>query len=121
MEREMETRTEKLQFRVSPNELLEVDEKAYHSKLSRSDYLRKVVLSKETVIHNIPGFDHLVKRINQIHMETNRIMRRLEQCGKAYPEDLEYVRDSMDVIYRCVQKVHQAVEDESDSQKIWRI
>lgn len=102
-----DSRTEIIRFRLTPDELLDIDEKAYELQISRSDYLRRMALNKEVVIYDFSGLDSLSAQIGKIGVNINQIARKLNQGDTLERENAEYLLGAMSTIHEMLKQLYE--------------
>lgn len=82
-----DSRGEIVTFRLRPDELAAVDDRARRAGLRRSDYLRRMALRGRITVRPTarPDFE-LVAAINRIGVNLNQMTRTANQTGSVPPE-----------------------------------
>ena len=100
------TRTETLKFRVTVDELYQLDTKAFELGITRSEYARKLCFEREVIIYDFSGLDKLSGEIGKIGVNINQIARKLNQGGYLNKENAEFLKSSMELINTALEKIY---------------
>lgn len=101
-----ETKTEQAKFRVTVEELYDIDTKAFEIGLNRSDYLRKLCFERKVIVYDFSGLDKLSGEIGKIGVNVNQIARKLNQGGSMSKDNAEFLKTSMELINRSIEKIY---------------
>jgi len=101
----MDKRTERISFRVTPNELAIIEKKIKKSNLSKSEYLRRVALGKEIIV--IEGMNDVIRELRLLRGISNNINRltilaqqgRLKILDVSILKEFEELREKVDSIW----------------------
>lgn len=100
-------RTEIAKFRVTPEELYQLDNLAWEAgKLTRSEILRKLCLEKEVVMYDFSKLDTLSYEIGKIGVNINQIARKLNQGDNLTKDNAEFLLTSMETINKSLAKIY---------------
>ncbi|WP_324825141.1 plasmid mobilization protein [Sinanaerobacter sp. ZZT-01] len=106
MKTKADSRTETVKCRVTVEELLDIDEKAYQLQTSRSDYLRRLIFDKEVVIYDFSALDNLTAQIGKIGVNINQIAKKLNQGDNLDKGNAEYLVGAMETIHESIKKIY---------------
>lgn len=101
-----DNRTEIIRCRVTVDELLDIDEKAYRLQISRSDYMRRVALQKDVVIYDFSALDNLSAQIGKIGVNINQIAKQLNQGSPLDQDNAQYLVAAMDTLHLMLKKIY---------------
>lgn len=105
-----ESRSEILKCRVSPDELLDIDEKAYRLGVTRSELLRRFIFEKEIKVYDFSALDELSYQIGKIGTNINQIAKKLNQGGELDQENGEFLKISLETINVAILKIYQDMQ-----------
>lgn len=104
-----EFKTETFKFRLTLSEACAIDEIVYQLNLSRSEYLRRIVLEKRPIFFDFSALDQVSYEIGRIGANINQIAKKLNQGGKLQREDAEFLQTSMLLLHQSVQQIYDDV------------
>ncbi|MDD2483692.1 MAG: plasmid mobilization relaxosome protein MobC [Eubacteriales bacterium] len=94
-------------LRVTADELLSIDEKAYELNITRSEYMRRLIFGKDVIIYDFSALDELTAGIGKIGVNINQIAKKLNQGGELEKADAEYLRASLETINEAIKKIYE--------------
>lgn len=106
-QKEEEMKVATVKFRVTLDELLSIDERAFELNITRSELARRLVLDRELTVYDFSGLDELSAQIGKIGNNINQIARVLNEGNSLDQENAEYLKTALTVINKSVQKFYE--------------
>lgn len=106
--KEENARTSTVKFRVTIDELLSIDERAFELNITRSELARRLVLDKELIVYDFSGLDQLSAQIGKIGNNINQIARMLNEGGSLDQENAEYLKTALAVITKSISQFYES-------------
>ena len=94
-----------LNFRVSPEELALIEQKAQLGTTNREAYLRKMALDGYVVRLELPELKELVSLMRYSSNNLNQLARRAHETGRIYDADLEDISRRQEALWDGVHQV----------------
>jgi hypothetical protein len=101
------TRPNQIKFFVSDLELEKINKKIEKSKLTKSDFLRKMVLEKEIIV--VDGLKELAMELNRIGNNINQISKAVNQGKVNDTGELSKLKESYEKAFDEVLKLSKKV------------
>lgn len=101
------TRPNQIKFFVSDSELEKINKKIEKSKLTKSDFLRKMVLGKEIIV--VDGLKELAMELNRIGNNINQISKAVNQGKVNDTGELSKLKESYEKAFDEVLKLSKKV------------
>jgi len=95
-----------LKFRVSPEERTLIETKmAQLGTTNMAAYLRKMALDGYVVNLELPELQEMVSLLRRSSNNLNQLTRRVNETGRVYDVDLQYIQTSFDEINEAASKI----------------
>jgi len=95
-----------LKFRVSPEERTLIEAKmAQLGTTNMAAYLRKMALDGYVVNLELPELQEMVSLLRRSSNNLNQLTRRVNETGRVYDADLQYIQTSFDEINEAASKI----------------
>lgn len=72
---------------LSEEEWYELDKTAEELQITKSEYIRKIIMEKKVVIKKVEDFPNLLREINAIGRNINQITKKINSLYDDYYED----------------------------------
>ena len=96
-----------LNFRVSPEELSQIEEKMQKfGTRNREAFLRKMALDGYVVKLDLPELEELISLLRYSSNNLNQLTRRVHETGRIYEADLEDISQRQEQLWEGVKKIH---------------
>lgn len=109
-------KTEIAKFRLTPDELYDIDTRAYELKISRSELLRRMCFEKEITVYDFSELDSLSGEIGRIGTNINQIARKLNMGGQLNKDNAEFLKASIEMIHKSLRQIYENTKVKARSQ-----
>ena len=93
-------------FRVSPEELVLIEQKMSQlGTANREAYLRKMALDGYVIKLELPELKELVSLLRRSSNNLNQLTKRVHETGRIYDADLEDLSQRQEQLWEGVQKI----------------
>lgn len=100
-------RNNQIKFRLTDEELKKFNSKVEKSKLTKNEYLRKLVLKKEII--QVDGLSEITKELNRIGVNLNQIAKNVNSGMTAEKQQLESINKEFVNIWLLLKEFRQKV------------
>ncbi len=95
-----------LNFRVSPEELSQIEEKMQKfGTRNREAFLRKMALDGYVVKLDLPELKELISLLRYSSNNLNQLTRRVHETGRIYETDLEDISRRQELVWDSVKNI----------------
>jgi len=89
-------------LRMTLDEHKQIQDKAYVSRLSLNDYIKKSALEKDIIVVN--GLKDLTLEIKRIGININQIARRLNECNNLTEKEKDFLLNEVKKLWQLLKQ-----------------
>ena len=98
-------RKERIELKVTKDELRIIDKKAEVACLSRNGYLIKMAIEGFVIVQDLDNMRDVTNEINKIGVNINQIAKHINTTNNIYKSDMEEINKQLEEIYKIVEKL----------------
>ncbi len=103
MDKENEKTTlKKITIRITEREHTTIKNKAYQSRLTLNEYVKKSALDKDIIV--VDGLKDLLVEIKKIGVNVNQIARKLNQTQNINEDEKKYLKEGMTELWQLLRQ-----------------
>ena len=95
-----------LRFRVTPEERSMIENRMKQlGTTNMAAYLRKIAIDGYVVKLDLPELREMVSLLRRVSNNVNQIARRVNETGRVYDADIEYVLENQERLWSAVNEI----------------